>query len=162
MRNKRMFIILIVLGLLAALTTTVYATSSRHPTRPSIVGAWKVIVPESETMPLTIEALDTYYADGNFIQVNSLKETGTGVWVGAGNTYLVTFWGFSFDEEGNFSGKGKVRASIRLDDADHFTGEGVFDSIDLAGIETKNPYSATFVIKGTRMEVELPYPAGAQ
>ena len=124
MRTKRIYIILTVLGLLGALTTTVYATSSRHAAAPSIVGVWQVTI-KIEAMPESFEGLYTFFADGNFLDTNSFKETNPGVWIGAGNTYVVTFWGFLFDEQGQVNGKARVRASIKMDDTDHFTAQGV-------------------------------------
>ncbi len=168
MRNKRIFILLIVIGLVAALTTTVYATTSFHPANPSIVGTWKIVMPKSEGNPDASENLQTFFADGNFMETTSLLGHGKegpdhGVWIGSGNTYYWTAQLFLFDEEtGDHAGTLKVRAAIKMVDADHFTGQGVADLIDLAGKETKNIGNVPFDFTGTRMEVELPYPAGTQ
>ena len=155
MRVKRMFLLPSVLGLLAALTTTVYATTSAHPAPPSIVGVWQVTI-KIEAMPESFDGFYTFFADGNFLDVNSFKETNPGVWMGSGNTYVVTFWGFLFDEQGQVNGKARVRASIKLEDADHFTAQGVTDTFDLAGKATENQFSGPFAFEGTRIEVELP------
>ena len=167
MRNKRMFIILIVIGLVAALTTTVYATASFHPATPSIVGTWKIVMPKSEGNPDASENLQTFFADGNFVETTSLLGHGKegpdhGVWIGSGNTYYWTAQLFLFDEEsGDHTGTLKIRATVKMDDADHFTGQAVADIIDLDGNVTVNIGNVPFEFKGTRMEVELPYPVGA-
>ena len=166
MRNKRIFILLVIIGLLAALTTSVYATTSFHPATPSIVGTWKIVMPKSEGNPDASENLQTFFADGNFVETTSLLGHGKegpdhGVWIGSGNTYYWTAQLFLFDENtGDHAGTLKVRAAIKMVDADHFTGQGVGDLIDLAGKETKNIGNVPFAFTGTRMEVELPYPAG--
>ncbi len=155
MGNKRIFTILTVIGLLAALTTTVYAATSSRPSTPDIVGVWNVAI-KIDAVPEGFEGHYTFFADGNFIDANSFKETNPGNWMGTGNAYVVTFWGFLFDEKGQLNGKAKVRASIRMDDDDHFTGQGVTDTYDLTGKVTKNPFAGPFKFKGTRMQVELP------
>ena len=166
MRNKRMFIMFIVLSLLAALTTTAYATGSLHPAQPNIVGTWKIVMPKSEGNPDASENLQTFFADGNFIETTSLLGHGKegpdhGVWIGSGNTYYWTAQLFLFDEKsGDHSGTLKIRAAIKMEDADHFTGQAVADIIDLAGKVTVNIGNVPFDFTGTRMEVELPYPVG--
>jgi hypothetical protein len=163
-----MFIILIVLGLLAALTTTVYATTNHHPASPTIVGTWKIVMPQSEGNPNASENLQTFFADGNFIETTSLLGHGMegqdhGVWIGSGNTYYWTAQLFLFDENtGDHTGTLKIRAAVKMVDADHFTGQAVGDLIDLAGKETKNIGNVPFEFTGTRIEVELPYPVGAE
>jgi hypothetical protein len=100
--------------------------------------------------------LYTFSADGNFLDINSVRETNPGVWIGAGNTYVVTFWAFNYDEQGQYNLKGKVRASIRMNGADQYTGHGVTDVYDLEGKLVEHPWSGPFEITGTRVEVELP------
>ena len=157
MRNKRIFIILTVLGLLAALTTTVYAVSRAHPSTPSLGGTWNVTV-KVEGIPETFETMHTYFADGNFVEATNIPTMQTsashGVWMGAGNTYLLTFGAFIFDEQNKYTEKQIVRCSIRMDGADRLTAHWELDTIDAAGKMTKNAYTGTF--EGTRMEVELP------
>jgi hypothetical protein len=160
MRNKRILIILVVIGLLVGLTTSVYATSSYHPATPNIVGVWHTSI-KIEGMPEGFQGLYTFSADGNFLDTNSFKETNPGVWIGSGNTYLVTFWGFLFDEQGQANGKARVSASIRMDDADHFTAHGVTDTFDLDGQAMENQFAGPFEFEGVRMEVELPYTEAA-
>src|SRR6476660_7099890 len=110
MRNKRIFSILMVIALLAALTTTVYATTSAHLASPTIVGTWKTVIPQSEGNPRpAFESFLTFFADGNMIEANStnpaLAAPAHGVWIGAGNIYLLTFESFNFDEHGKHTGK---------------------------------------------------------
>jgi hypothetical protein len=61
---------------------------------------------------------------------------------------------FTFDEQGNSSGKRIIRGSIRMDGSDHLTGNGAADVIDVDGNVTENVFVVT--IDATRMEVELP------
>src|SRR5688572_19384315 len=96
MRTKRIYILFLVIGLLAALTTTVYATTNRHPAAPSIVGVWNTTI-KVENTDIGADGLWTFSADGNFLDINSTKETNPGVWIGAGNSYVVTFWAFNYD-----------------------------------------------------------------
>ena len=68
MRTKRIFAILSLIGLLAVLTTTVYATTSRaQSATPSLVGTWKMTIPQTPNGPVRTEALQCFFADGNFI-----------------------------------------------------------------------------------------------
>jgi hypothetical protein len=156
MRNKRMFTTLIAIGLLAVLTTTVYATTSAHPATPNIVGTWKMKIAPSKTSPEGLEVLQTFFADGNYMETINISASTTshGVWMGSGNTYLYTFHVFGFDEKGNYAGRRIIHGSIRMDGPDHLTGNGSADVVDRAGKVTKNAFSAPF--EATRMEVMLP------
>ncbi|MFN8493298.1 MAG: hypothetical protein U0350_37215 [Caldilineaceae bacterium] len=157
MHNKRIFTLLIVIGLLAVLTTTAYATSNAHAATPSLVGTWRMTIPKTATGPELTEALQTFFADGNFIETNNNAKAGSlahGVWIGTGNTYLNTFQVFTFDEQGKYNGKRTIHSSIKMDGADHYTAHFVTDSIDLTGKVTKNVFSGT--LEATRMEPELP------
>lgn len=155
MRSKRIYILFLVVGLLTALSTTVHAATNTHPATPPIVGVWdtKISVPSLEG---SVDALYTFSADGNFLDINSTRETNPGVWIGAGNTYVVTFYAFGYDEKGQYNLKAKVRASIRMNGADQYTGQGVTNVYDLEGNEVEHPWSGPFEITGTRVEVELP------
>ena len=156
MRTKRIFTILIVIGLLTALTTTIYASSSAHPATPNIVGTWKMKIAPSKTSPEGLEVLQTFFADGNYMEtINISASTSShGVWMGSGNTYLYTFHVFSFDAKGNYAGRRIIHGTIRMDGPDHRTGNGSADIIDPEGKVTKNAFSAPW--EATRMEVELP------
>ncbi|MCE7986035.1 MAG: hypothetical protein DYG89_33070 [Caldilinea sp. CFX5] len=159
MRNQRIAVLILVVGLLAILTTTAYATSSYHPAAPSIVGTWKTVIPQSEGNPRpTFESFLTFFADGNMIEANSsnpaLAAPAHGVWIGSGNTYLLTFEAFSFDEQGKHTGKIQAHLAIKMDGPDHFTATYTADVIDLAGKVTKKVVYGTS--ESTRMEVVLP------
>ena len=156
MRNKRIFTILIVIGLLAVLTTTAYAATNAHPATPNIVGTWKMSIAPSETSPEGLEVLQTFFADGNYMETINISASTTshGVWMGAGNTYLYTFHVFSFDEQGNYAGRRIIRGTIHMDGPDHLTGKGTADIITPDGKVIKNAFSAPW--EATRMEVELP------
>jgi hypothetical protein len=144
-------------GLLALLTTTAFATSSSHPVSPTIVGAWMMTIPKTATSPETNETMQTFFADGNYIETNNNSKagsTGHGIWMGSNNTYMYTFQVFTSDAQGNYTGKRIVHGTIHMDDSDHFTGKGSADVVDAAGKVTKNVFSATF--EGTRMEMQVP------
>jgi hypothetical protein len=120
----------------------------------NLVGTWRITAPQSEGNPVAFEALHTFFADGNWVEVNSFKDSNHGVWMGSGNTYLLTFDEFTFDEQGSHNGRQIVRASIKMDGADHLTAQWSLDRIDLEGKVTEKAYYGTF--EGTRMEIELP------
>ena len=118
-----------------------------------IVGVWQVKI-RVEGMNEGFDGLYTFFADGNFLDINSLKETNPGVWHGSGNNYVVTFWGFGTDEKGQYNAKGKVRATIRLDDINHLTAHGVTDVFDWEGKPIDHQFNGPFTFIGTRIEVE--------
>jgi hypothetical protein len=130
-------------------------TNISHPATPGIVGVWNVEI-KIDALPEGFEGFYTFFADGNFLDVNAYKETNSGNWMDAGNTYVLIVWGFLFDENGQANGKATVRASICMDDADHFTAEGVTDTFDMVGKPMKNPFNGPVKITGTRMQIELP------
>jgi len=159
LHNKRIFTILMVIGLLAVLTTSAYATSSYHPAAPTLMGTWKTIVPQTEGNPRpTFEAMLTFFADGNMIEANSSNPAQAapahGVWMGSGSSYLLTFEAFNFDEQGKHTGKIQAHLSIKMDGPDHFNATYTADAIDLDGKVAKKVVYGT--AEGTRMEVELP------
>lgn len=159
MRNKRSFTTLIVIGLLAVLTTTIYAVTSAQSATPGIVGAWEVTIPQSEGNPReTFYALQNFFADGNFVGTDSqnpaLFAPVHGIWIGSNSTYLLTFETFTFDEQGKHNGKVRSHHSIKMDGPDHFIDQYVADRIDLAGKVTKKVRYGS--AEGTRLEVELP------
>jgi hypothetical protein len=153
MRTKQILILITMIGLLTLLTTSAYAATNFHPSTPSLVGTWQVTI-KGDSVPQAAETFQTYFADGNFVEFNSFGETSHGVWFGSGNTYMTSFWGFTFDADGAYTGKQRVRAAIKMDGADHLTAEWVYDTIDLEGKVTEMVDTGTF--EGTRMEVELP------
>lgn len=159
LHNKRIFTLLMIIGLLAVLTTTAYATGSAHPAAPGIVGAWKTVIPQAEGNPRpTFESMLTFFADGNMIEDNDTNPaqaaSAHGVWIGSGNTYLLTFESFTFDEQGKHTGKIQAHLTIKMDSPDHFNATYTADVIDLAGKVNKNVVHGT--AESTRMEVVLP------
>jgi len=118
-----------------------------------IVGVWQVKI-KVAGMEEGFDGLYTFFADGNFLDINSLKETNPGVWSGSDNSYVVTFWGFVADEKGQYNAKGKVRAAIRLDDSNHFTAHGVTDVFDLEGKLIDHQFTGPFQFTGIRVAVE--------
>lgn len=157
MRNKRVLNFLILLAPLVALTTAVYATTSAHPAAPSVVGTWRMKILPSANVPETNETMQTFFADGNYLETNNngaAGSTGQGVWIGSGNTYVSTFQVFTTDEQGVYNGKRIIHSTIHMDGPDHFKGHGSADVIDLAGKVTENAFSGDY--EATRMEVVLP------
>ena len=157
MNNKRSFTRFIVIGLLAALTATVYSVA--QSTNPSIVGTWETVVPPSAGSGDTGYAMLTFFADGNMVEVNAFANPATsapgrGVWIGSNNKYLLTFVIFTFDDKGKHTGKVKTYNSLTMDRPNHFTGTFTADFFDLAGKVTKNVASGSS--ESTRLEVELP------
>src|SRR5215510_10332185 len=143
MRNKRIFTILIVLGLLAVLSTTLYGATSAYSAKPSIVGTWEVTVPTSAGNPRpTFYALLTFFDDGNFIEGNTGNPAVTtpahGVWVSSGGSYRLTFENFTFDAQGSYTGRVKAYLTITMDSADEINISYTADLIDPAGNVTKN------------------------
>jgi hypothetical protein len=146
-----------VIGLLAVLATTAYATTRNHSASPALVGTWKMTIAKTATSPETNETMQTFFADGNYLETNNnikAGSTGHGVWIGSNNNYFYTFQVFTSDETGHYTGKRIIRGAIHMDGPDHFTDKGAADVVDLAGKVTKNAFSAAF--EATRMEVESP------
>ena len=67
-----------------------------------MVGTWKMTIPKTATSPETNETMQTFFADGNYLETNNNSaagSTGQGVWIGSGNTYLNTFQVFTTDKQ---------------------------------------------------------------
>lgn len=159
MNNKRSFARLIVIGLLAALTPTVYSVTTAHSNYPSIVGTWETtVIPPKGSPGDPFQAMLTFFADGNLIETSDGNPTaaasGHGVWTGSGSSYWLSFVLFIFDGIGNNMGKVKTYLAINMVDLNHFTCTVSADLIDLAGKVTKKPFSST--CEGTRLEVKPP------
>ncbi|MEZ4866273.1 MAG: hypothetical protein R3C14_33455 [Caldilineaceae bacterium] len=123
----------------------------------SIVGTWKMTIAQTETSPEALETMQTFFADGNYLETNNNPQagsTGHGVWSGSGATYHYTFQVFVSDAQGNPIGKRVIRNTIQMDSPDHYTGHGTADVIDRAGNVTKNVFAAPTV--GVRMNFEQP------
>src|SRR4051794_10811118 len=157
MRNKRIITILTVIGLLVVLTTSVvYASTGFYSSSPDIVGTWKLNIAPSETSPEGLQVLQTFFADGNYLETINIDAStiGHGVWMGSGKTYFYTFQTFNYDAEGKANGGRIIRATLQMDSPDHFTGKAEADVFDLDGKVTKNAFSVT--TEATRMEIALP------
>jgi hypothetical protein len=123
--------------------------------QPSIVGTWKMTIAQTATSPEALETMQTFFADGNYLETNNNPQagsTGHGVWIGSDDTYHYTFQVFVSDEQGNYMGKRVIRTTIQMDSPDHYTGRGTADVIDVASNVTKNVFAAP--IEGARIKVE--------
>ncbi|HRJ40383.1 MAG: hypothetical protein KJZ86_01190 [Caldilineaceae bacterium] len=122
----------------------------------SIVGTWKMSIAPSESSPEGLEVLQTFFADGNYLETINISALSSshGVWMGSGNTYLYTFRVFSYDEAGKYSGTRVIRGKVQMDGPDRFTGAGAADIITPDGQVIQNAFSAP--IEATRLQVELP------
>ena len=120
----------------------------------SLAGTWRITVPQSEGNPEAFTALHTFFADGNWSEINSAREVNRGVWTAAGSSHLLTFEGYTFDAEGRCSGGLQVRATIDLLDDDDLVARWEMDTIDLQGRVTARAFYGTFT--GTRMAVIQP------
>ncbi len=119
-----------------------------------IIGVWQTAI-KIDCMLQGFEGLYTFFADGNFLEINSFKETNSGVWQHNGDHYPVTFWSYIFDDSGQATGKVKVRLALQMVDANHYTGHGVAKAYDLAGQPMVSPFDGLVTVNGTRIEVEL-------
>jgi len=119
-----------------------------------IIGVWQTAI-KIDGLSQGFEGLYTFFADGNFLETNSFKETNSGVWQHNSDHYPVTFWGYLFDERGQATGKAKVRLALQMVDANHYTGHGVTKAYDLAGQPMVSPFEGPVTVNGTRVEVEL-------
>jgi hypothetical protein len=122
---------------------------------PRIAGVWHTTI-KIEAIPEGFYGLWSFYGDGTFLDINTYKEMNPGIWMGAGDTYTLTFWGFGYDEKGKVNGRGKVRLQIKMDGADQFTAAGVTDVFDLQGQPMASPFNGPFMVEGMRMQLELP------
>ena len=136
MQNKRILTFLTGIGLLVALTTTAYTATSVQAAKPTLVGTWNVAIPKSEGNPQPGQAILTFFADGNMIEVNAFanpatSKPGHGVWIASGNIYLMSFDLFTFDDKGKNTGRVRTYLSIKMDGPDHwnatYTGHGQGD-----------------------------------
>lgn len=155
MRNKRIIGVFIVIVLLAVLSSSVYASSDLHPAAPTIVGVWNTTI-KIDALPQSFGGLWSFSGDGNFLDINAYKETNPGVWIGSGNTYVLTFWGFFVDEQGQNYGRARIRLLIKMDGNDHFTADGQTDSFDTEGKPMESEFDGSVHLEGERMQVELP------
>ena len=115
----------------------------------SLAGTWRITAPQSEGNPEAFTALHTFFADGNWSEINSFRDVNRGVWAAAGSSNLLTFEGYTFDAEGRCSGSLQVRATVDLVDGDHLAARWEQDMFDLQGRVTERAYYGSFT--GTRM-----------
>ncbi len=118
----------------------------------NLSGTWRIAAPQSEGNPEAFTALHTFFADGNWSEINSFRDVNRGVWAPAGSSHLLVFEGYTFDAEGRCSGSLQVRATVDLLDDDHLAARWEQDMFDLQGRVTERAYHGTFT--GTRMAVE--------
>jgi hypothetical protein len=135
--------------------TPASAAPSYHPAAPSLTGVWHTTV-KIEALPEAFYGLWSFYGDGNFLDINSYKETNPGIWTGAGDTYVLTFWGLGYDNESKVNGKGRVRLAIKMVGTDHFTADGVTDVFNLEGKPMESEFNGPCTVEGERMQMELP------
>jgi hypothetical protein len=157
--NKRVVGVVAVIGLLAVLATTAHSATSAHAATPSMVGTWNVTIPKSEGNPQPGQSILTFFADGNMVEMNAFanpatSKPGHGVWIASGNTYLMSFDLFTFDDKGKNTGRVRTHLSIKMDGPDRWNATFTGDLIDLAGKVTKKIAYGT--ADGTRMKVERP------
>ena len=121
----------------------------------SIVGVWNATI-KAALLPETFNGLWTFFADGNFLEVNDLRETNPGVWMASDKGYLLTFWGYLYDEQGKSFGKAIVCFSIHLVDDNHFTADGVCNAVDGEGKPMTSQFDGPAHIVAERLKVEYP------
>ncbi len=143
----------------------------RFPARfgqAKLIGTWYVTVPDSPDAA-GFNAYQTFNLDGTLTETSSLLGTLTegparGVWSGNRLDYVTTFELFAFDENGDASGRVRVRSRIHLIDDDHFEGSSVVDFILPDGTVLEAVGSGDY--SGERMQVIDPdgmvLPAGVQ
>ena len=142
MNTKRISILLVIVGLIAAIASSAYAARADDDGRRKIVGTWVCDVPNGEPVPFM--ALQTFHDDGTFTETSSLLGRGEegpahGVWSRDGSIYRLTFQLFAFDPAtGESTGMFRVRVSLQLDSPDHLTATFAFaDFIDPDGTITE-------------------------
>lgn len=158
-QSKRTMTGWVVAGLLSGvLIATAYSATSVQAATPSLVGTWNVTTAKSETNPQPGQAILTFFADGNMVEMNAFanpttSKPGHGVWIASGNTYLMSFDLFTFDDKGKNTGRIRTHLSIKMDGPDHWNATYTGDVIDLSGKVTKKAFYGA--ADGTRMKVEL-------
>jgi hypothetical protein len=154
MNLKRMSIVLILVAVIAAITTSAYAVKADDDGRRRIVGTWFCDIAVEEGQP-PFRALQTFHADGTFTETSSdlaklLEGPAHGVWTREDGLHRLTFQLFAFDPDTHEStGMIRVRVSLRLDGPDKLKATfGAVDSIDFDGTITElfsgpDPYTCT-------------------
>ena len=161
MNTKRSLLILVLVSLLLGGVAVAWAQSSEgtvfgQPRR--LVGTWLVDISESDGGLPPFQALQTFHADGTFVETSSLLGGGEegpahGVWHRINNNnYALTFYLFVFDENGDAAGMVRVRAAVHLIDNDRLSGDTAVDFIEPDGTIIPDIDGGPFM--GTRLRVE--------
>ena len=160
MNNKRILTFLTGISLLAVLTTIAYTATGARAAAPTLAGTWNVTTKSAgDSNAPPGQSILTFFADGNMIEMNAFappatSKPGHGVWIASGNTYLMSFDLFTFDDKGQNTGKVRSYLAIKMAGPDRWSATFTGDAIDLAGKVTKKV--ATGTAEGTRMKVERP------
>jgi len=140
MNIKRISILFVIVGVIAALVTSAYSANADDGGRRKLVGTWLCDIPGEAPF----QALQTFQADGTFTETSSLLAQGQegpahGVWVRDGGEYQLNFQLFAFDPStGESTGMIRVRVSLQVDGPDHLTATfGVVEFIDPDGTVTE-------------------------
>jgi len=99
---------------------------------PSLVGTWVLDVRQAISPPF--RALQTFHASGTMTETSDLlpnlgEGPGAGAWTRDNEGFNATFQLFIFEADHTPAGIIRVRMSIKLKDADHFTAFAVADLI---------------------------------
>ncbi|MEQ1924010.1 MAG: hypothetical protein ABL952_16005 [Pyrinomonadaceae bacterium] len=132
-------------------------TGSDHGNAPSIIGSWNCLIASSDTGLPAFEALQTFGAEGTFIETSSLLGMGGegpahGVYQRFKRGYVLTFELFVFDPAtGESVGRVRVRASIRMTSPNDFTAATAVDFIEPDGTIILDIDGGPF--RGTRLNL---------
>ncbi|MEQ1605806.1 MAG: hypothetical protein ABL999_13155 [Pyrinomonadaceae bacterium] len=128
-------------------------TAAPETNFPSIVGSWNCHVPTSDGGNAPFDALQTFAADGTFVETSSLLGMGGegpahGAYERIRRGYALTFELFVFDPEtGESVGRVRVRAAIKMSSSNSFDAETAVDFIEPDGTVIPDidggPFSAT-------------------
>lgn len=154
--KKQAGILLVTLGLLAGLVGCAVNTGTAAEAS-GLTGTWHVTVAESTGGLPPFEAYHTFNGDGTMTEVSSLLPTLTespahGVWAQNDNHYDATFELFTFNEQRELDIRIRVRMTVNLDDADHFTGNADVDLLLPNGTVERSVDSSP--VAGTRVMLE--------
>jgi len=156
MSAKRIFLTSLITEVMAVLVMLLGTQSNlRAASQPghTLEGSWIVTVNPEGIPPF--ENLSTFTRDGSIVNTpeTTSESVGHGTWVKTENhQFASTFKSFLYDEMGQISGKGKVRAAVTLNkSSDEFSGPFIFEAFDLNGNVV---FSVTGTVHATRINVE--------
>lgn len=123
----------------------------------NIVGTWNVLIPASDGGGAPFEALQTFGADGTFVETSSLLGTGGegpahGAWYPTTGGFILSFELFVFDPAtGESVGRVRVRNYLQINDrrSNRFFSFQAVDFIEPDGNVIENIDTGTF--SGTRL-----------